>query len=188
MIVHQDPKTGYWNVLGSGEVLRTHEPEECEGQRFCDIHNRRPDWERGYPLNWRSDRGLMEFICEHGTGHPTTAQFDYWQFRVQEASMGWETARAEAVHGCCGCCGSDHELYRVAVNADNDPVNHPKHYSSDPSGVECIQITRHRSFNIGNAFKYLWRAGLKGEETHIQDLEKAVFYINDEINRLKEES
>ena len=43
----------------------------------------------------------------------------------------------------------------------HDNVNHPAHYTSDPSGVECIQITRHRNFNVGNAIKYLWRAGLK---------------------------
>ena len=66
-----------------------------------------------------------------------------------------------------------------------DQVNHPEHYTSDPSGVECIQITRHRNFNIGNAFKYLWRAGLKDESKHIEDLNKAIFYIQDEINRLE---
>jgi hypothetical protein len=66
-----------------------------------------------------------------------------------------------------------------------DQVNHPRHYTTDPSGVECIQITRHRNFNIGNAFKYLWRAGLKDEAKTIQDLEKAIFYIKDEINRLE---
>lgn len=66
----------------------------------------------------------------------------------------------------------------------NDAVNHPKHYTSDPSGVECIDITRHRNFNIGNAIKYLWRAGLK-EDAKIQDLRKAIWYINDEILRLE---
>jgi hypothetical protein len=66
-----------------------------------------------------------------------------------------------------------------------DQVNHPVHYTTDPSGVECIEITRHRNFNIGNAFKYLWRAGLKDEDKHIQDLRKAMFYIQDEINRLE---
>ena len=40
-------------------------------------------------------------------------------------------------------------------NITVDQVNHPSHYTSDPSGIECIQITRHRNFNIGNAFKYL---------------------------------
>ena len=66
-----------------------------------------------------------------------------------------------------------------------DQVNHPEHYTTDPSGVECIEITRHRNFNIGNAFKYLWRAGLKDERKHIEDLRKAMFYIQDEINRLE---
>lgn len=68
-------------------------------------------------------------------------------------------------------------------------VNNPPHYTSDPSGVECITITRHRTFNIGNAIKYLWRAGLKdaGDESkHIEDLRKAVFYINDEIARISQ--
>jgi hypothetical protein len=74
----------------------------------------------------------------------------------------------------------------------HDPVNHPSHYTSDPSGVECITVTRHRNFNIGNAIKYLWRAGLKesgikqpgAESKQIEDLRKAVFYITDEIARL----
>jgi hypothetical protein len=65
-----------------------------------------------------------------------------------------------------------------------DQVNHPPHYTSDPSGIECIEITRHRNFNIGNAFKYLWRAGIKDDKKQIEDLKKAIFYINDEIKRL----
>jgi hypothetical protein len=67
-----------------------------------------------------------------------------------------------------------------------DVVNHPRHYTSDPSGIECIQITRWRNFNIGNAIKYLWRNGLKENNSNIQDLKKAVWYINDEIKRLEE--
>lgn len=55
----------------------------------------------------------------------------------------------------------------------------PDHYKSHPSGVECIEITRHMSFNLGNAIKYIWRAGLKGEAT--LDLEKAIWYLRDEI-------
>ncbi len=69
-----------------------------------------------------------------------------------------------------------------------DPVNHPPHYMQDPSGVECITITRHRNFNIGNAIKYLWRAGLKDGNSDIQDLQKAVWYIEDEIKRLEKEN
>jgi hypothetical protein len=73
------------------------------------------------------------------------------------------------------------------LNITVDQVNHPPHYTSDPSGIEAIQITRHRNFNIGNAFKYLWRAGIKDESKTIQDLEKAIFYIQDEIKRLQGE-
>jgi len=64
----------------------------------------------------------------------------------------------------------------------DDPVNHPAHYTSHPSGVEAIDITRHMNFNLGNAVKYVWRAGLKGDS--IEDLQKARFYISDELERL----
>ena len=63
----------------------------------------------------------------------------------------------------------------------DDPVNHPKHYTSHPSGIECIEVTRHMSFNIGNAMKYLWRADEKGNP--IENLKKAIWYINDEIEK-----
>lgn len=64
----------------------------------------------------------------------------------------------------------------------HDPVNHPQHYTSHPSGIECIEITRHMNFNLGNAIKYLWRASLKGG---VEDLKKAIWYISDEIKRLE---
>jgi Protein of unknwon function (DUF3310). len=73
----------------------------------------------------------------------------------------------------------------------NDNVNHPKHYTSHPSGVECIQVTEHYNFNVGNAIKYLWRAGIKLEEgksnleKQIEDLEKAKWYAEREVQRLK---
>lgn len=59
-----------------------------------------------------------------------------------------------------------------------DMVNQPPHYTSHPSGIECIEVTRHMSFNLGNAMKYIWRADLKNG---IEDLEKAAWYIKDEI-------
>ena len=64
----------------------------------------------------------------------------------------------------------------------HDKVNHPSHYINHPSGVECITITEHFNFCIGNAIKYLWRSGLKQSE--IEDLKKAIWYIEREINRL----
>ena len=62
-------------------------------------------------------------------------------------------------------------------------VNHPAHYTSHASGVECIQVTEHMNFCIGNAVKYCWRAGLKGDG--IEDLKKAKWYIEREIQRLE---
>jgi hypothetical protein len=64
---------------------------------------------------------------------------------------------------------------------NEDLVNHPKHYTSHPSGVECIQVTEHMGFNLGNAMKYIWRADEKGNA--VEDLRKAVWYINREISK-----
>lgn len=67
-----------------------------------------------------------------------------------------------------------------------DMVNHPSHYTSHPSGIEAIEVTRWMNFNLGNAIKYIWRAGLKGDnQKHLEDLRKAEFYIKDEIKRLE---
>ena len=66
--------------------------------------------------------------------------------------------------------------------ASVDSVNHPKHYTTHPSGVECIEITEHMTFNLGNAVKYIWRSSLKGKQ--LEDLRKARWYIDREIQRL----
>lgn len=72
----------------------------------------------------------------------------------------------------------------------SDPIN-PSHYTSHPSGVECIEITEHHDFCTGNAIKYLWRAGLKtaGDETdreaEIRDLKKAEWYLRRKIAQLQ---
>ena len=63
----------------------------------------------------------------------------------------------------------------------NDNVNNPKHYTQHPSGIECIEITRHMNFNLGNALKYFWRAELKNDA--IEDLKKSIWYLQDEIKR-----
>jgi len=65
----------------------------------------------------------------------------------------------------------------------HDPVNHPAHYMAHPSGVECITVTEHFNFNLGNAIKYIWRAGDKGAQ--MQDLQKARWYLDREISRLQ---
>lgn len=74
-----------------------------------------------------------------------------------------------------------------------DKVNHPSHYTwlKDLCGIEVIDITRHMNFNLGNCIKYVLRAGHKSEKGYtekdktIEDLEKAIFYIKDEIERIK---
>lgn len=66
-----------------------------------------------------------------------------------------------------------------------ETVNHPPHYNSHPSGVECIDVTEHMNFNCGNAVKYIWRCEEKG--SHIEDLKKAQWYIEREIFRRKKQ-
>ena len=65
-----------------------------------------------------------------------------------------------------------------------DAIN-PPHYQRHPSGVECIEITEHMNFCLGNAIKYIWRAGLKNNA--IEDLEKARWYLDREIARIEHE-
>lgn len=69
------------------------------------------------------------------------------------------------------------------TNDKYDNVDRPKHYNIHPSGIACIEITRHMNFNLGNAMKYVWRAGEKGDA--VEDLKKAAWYIDDEIKRIK---
>ena len=66
---------------------------------------------------------------------------------------------------------------------EEDAVNHPSHYTAY-KGLEVIDLTEQMNFNRGNAVKYICRAGLKDPATEIQDLEKAVWYLNRELSRL----
>lgn len=73
------------------------------------------------------------------------------------------------------------------LNTRNDPyeaVEHPDHYNNHPSGVECIDIVEHMNFNLGNAIKYIWRAGSKPGIDAVEDLKKAQWYVQREIDRL----
>lgn len=73
---------------------------------------------------------------------------------------------------------NEHDLKDMAPD---DPVNHPRHYTKHPSGVECIEITQHMGFNLGNALKYIWRCDLKLDA--IEDLKKAKWYVDKEIEK-----
>jgi hypothetical protein len=85
--------------------------------------------------------------------------------------------------GCTGLvtCWAPAHLQSCQARPANDPVNHPKHYTTHPSGIECIQITEHMGFNLGNAIKYVWRADLKDDA--LEDLRKAIWYIDREIQK-----
>lgn len=61
----------------------------------------------------------------------------------------------------------------------------PEHYKKHPSGIECIQVAQHMSFNLGNVLKYIWRADLKGD--CLEDLNKAKKYLEFEIEKRAKE-
>lgn len=61
----------------------------------------------------------------------------------------------------------------------NDAVNNPKHYDGGMTDIKCIMFVRVLKFDTGNAFKYIWRAGAKDDK--IQDMDKALYYLNDAI-------
>lgn len=82
----------------------------------------------------------------------------------------------------CRACGMAKELHEAQVY--HDPVNHPRHYTAY-KGLEVIDLTEQMNFNRGNAVKYIARAGLKNPTTEVQDLEKARWYIDREIQRLR---
>jgi hypothetical protein len=78
----------------------------------------------------------------------------------------------------------DIEHYKELNTPQPDPVEHPAHYTMHPSGIECIQITEHMGFNLGNALKYIWRCDLKKDA--VEDLRKAMWYINRELEKRHE--
>lgn len=133
-----------------------------------------PEW-ANYAYN--NDQGVFFLIHEIGYNHPLLI----WHREQDEPFLTPETTLNDQYA----------EIEQVRQQTDSLPelkhdfVNHPKHYCDHPSGIECIEITRHHDFAIGNAIKYLWRAGLKDSDNEIQDLKKAVWYIQDKIAQLE---
>lgn len=102
------------------------------------------------------------------------------------ASSAFSIIRNTTSTRVCSKCSFNWEAQKVDTKPDN--INHPPHYNSfegscDKCGkqIECINVTRHMNFNIGNAIKYLWRCNHKGNA--IEDLKKAAWYLNDEIKK-----
>jgi len=114
MILSQNRATGYWTEFrtemrtryeprGSarliGRLYNVHDPASCEG-RGCAIHNHPSDHPlKGAPLNWRTDRGILERICEHGVGHDDHDAVEF-QMSKTEANI----RNYIGTHGCDGCC------------------------------------------------------------------------------------
>jgi len=104
--------------------------------------------------------------------------YDKWVNRsifIREAAKPLSEAVKEWVD-----CKDDEEIDEFFQRA-KDVVNRPPHYTEHPSGIECIQVTEHMGFNLGNAIKYIWRCDLKQDA--IEDLKKAKWYIEREIDR-----
>lgn len=80
---------------------------------------------------------------------------------------------------------SNEEQSKAQVTPARWGETNPSHYRSHPSGIECIQVVEHMDFCLGNAIKYIWRAGLK--DNKLLDLEKAAWYINRAINKAQKE-
>lgn len=95
---HHTPQEGYF--LPQGYVMRTHPRSRCAGD-FCSVHNPSDHPLKDAPRNWRSDRGLMERVCEHGIGHPDP---DDLAFKRRTMDPRDYTNHAYGVHGCDTCC------------------------------------------------------------------------------------
>ena len=116
--------------------------------------------------------------------------------RVVSADSNRVTFKEDASTNCSYCSIEDFKKFWEPYKENNktsDKVNHPSHYTwlKDLCGIEVIDITRHMDFNLGNSIKYILRSGHKKEEGYtdkqktIEDLKKAIWYINDEIKMLE---
>jgi len=90
--------------LNPKQILTLHDYEKCKG-RHCSVHNPSEHPLKDAPLYWRSDRRMMERICEHGIGHVDPDHLAFYALSHDSMDV-W----AEGVHGCDGCCTGDNLL------------------------------------------------------------------------------
>jgi len=103
---------------------------------------------------------------------------------MDEESSGGQSGQGSSAVGAL--CVADVRPETSQDGRSYTKIN-PQHYRSHPSGIECIDVIEHLSFNSGTAIKYLWRAGLKPGEETLDDLKKALWYVNREILRVSKE-
>ena len=82
-------------ITGTGQEMLVHDRKECDGG-FCAIHNPSNHALKDCPTHWRTDRQIMERLCEHGVGHPDP---DSLAFMLRNGA-----SKYVGVHGCDGCC------------------------------------------------------------------------------------
>lgn len=130
------------------------------------------------------------FMNGMGFGRKRMPASDGTEFCGEDEYTGCRIT-ADHVHGencdkncviCMGGCSPDSPDHERPVD---DPVNHPPHYASIFRGLEVIDLTEQMNFNRGNAVKYICRAGHKDPGKEVEDLQKAAWYINREIERLR---
>lgn len=124
------------------------------------------------------------------------ADDEYWLYPVEEIERISTTPDSRVVVYPVGQPYSIYDKYKykyeledniIKIVENSDSVSHPPHYANGWSnGAEVIDLTEHLSFCAGNVVKYVCRAGLKDPDKHIEDLEKARWYLNREIARVEE--
>lgn len=132
---------------------------------------------------------VLEPKCLH-VGARIRSTSGHWEY--DKCADCGETLRTIARTDICSECGDWYGEHKPQCTQwppsktapAGNAVYSPKHYTSHPSGIECITIAEHFPFNVGNAVKYCWRAGLKTEEK-VEDYEKAIFYLKREISRIR---
>ncbi|MFI5802954.1 DUF3310 domain-containing protein [Streptomyces sp. NPDC051561] len=121
---------------------------------------------------WISQGGMLRRGRVKSVNEAPTVPYPY--------EVAWEADAGKITH-------ASHVNADEISPADSDPVNSPSHYTWLPQGLEVIDLTEGLSFCLGNVVKYTLRAGRKSASTELEDLEKARWYVDREIDRLKKE-
>lgn len=179
-------KMRFINVKNGFDVTKPHHSESKEDFKSCRISN------CGIPAtkSVHEKDGAFSFYCDGHWNNPLEiipmAFYGYCHCYTCKRLTAWHKTLNKEILKCYSCGKSAQESSDEIFKSlkKEDAINGPSHYNKHPSGIECIVITQHFNFNIGNAIKYLWRAGLKNDL--LEDLKKARWYVDKEIERLAE--
>lgn len=153
--------------MGPGEHVPLTDPKDLETPCSLCGQNREPTF-RSPRHGWICcHRG----VCEERQGRSKIDEIPGPSTPLCDECKHWSGGHA---YGCS----------KIDGNAPYEKVDHPKHYNEHPAGIECIDVIEEMSFNLGNAVKYIWRAGLKPDSKNDEDLAKAEWYLKRERERL----